>query len=86
MKLYALFMRINLFKIKGHSSPGGDLSDEDICGGFSTNGGSGNLGFESLCISGGHMEFPQAQQQQQHHYTRSRSGSWTSRRLVYCYY
>lgn len=60
-----------------HSSPGGDLSDEDFCS------NNGTHGFESLCISNNHMEFPQAnqqQQQQQQQYARNRSGSWTFRR------
>lgn len=58
--------------LTGHSSPGGDLSDED----FLSN--NGTHGFESLCISNNHMEFAQANQQQQ--YARNRSGSWTFRR------
>lgn len=59
----------------GHSSPGGDLSDEDFCS------NNGTHGFESLCISNNHMEFTQANQQQQ--YARNRSGSWTFRRYAF---
>lgn len=59
----------------GHSSPGGDLSDEEICTRTSTIS-AGPLGLESLCIAGSHMEFSQ----QPPHHTRSRSGSCTSRR------
>lgn len=68
--------------LSGHASPGGDLSDEELCAaGISTttatNNNTGPPGLESLCITGGHMEFPQSYQQQ---CARSRSGSCASRR------
>ncbi|XP_039435694.1 FERM, ARHGEF and pleckstrin domain-containing protein 1 isoform X2 [Culex pipiens pallens] len=77
-----------------HGSPGGDLSDEELCpnGGdfvvLGNGGGPAPPGLESLCLTGGHMEFavsPQQQQQQQQQScgngaARSRSGSCTSRR------
>ncbi|XP_055643717.1 FERM, ARHGEF and pleckstrin domain-containing protein 1 isoform X5 [Toxorhynchites rutilus septentrionalis] len=71
-----------------HGSPGGDLSDEELCPNGPGNGlihGGGPTAappeLEPLCLSGGHMEFAiPAQQQQQQPCARSRSGSCTSRR------
>ncbi|XP_062717284.1 FERM, ARHGEF and pleckstrin domain-containing protein 1-like isoform X5 [Aedes albopictus] len=75
-----------------HGSPGGDLSDEDLCpngplggpngyilGGGPPSGGPPPAGFEPLGVPGGHLEFAIPPQQQQP-CARSRSGSCTSRR------
>lgn len=75
-----------------HGSPGGDLSDEDLCpngplggpngyilGGGPPSGGPPPAGFEPLGVPGGHLEFTIPPQQQQP-CARSRSGSCTSRR------
>lgn len=61
----------------GYISPGGDLSDEDICGGISTS--SGPPGFDY--ISSGNGSQPSTPHQQQ--CARSRSGSCASRRSQY---
>lgn len=88
---------VGLLWISGHSSPGGDLSDEELCSGIAMlDGGSsatpigsgiGPHEFEPLCIppSSGHMEFAQPPQQQQQ-CARSRSGSCASRRSQFRYF
>lgn len=76
-------------EILDHSSPGGDLSDEELCTGIANLGGRTTpIGapshdfIEPLCFSTGSnvMEFAQSHCQQQQQFTRSRSGSCTSRR------
>lgn len=74
-----LIVHFYFYLLIGHSSPGGDLSDEDICTGFSA-GNSRSYGLESLRITSGHMEFPPIHSHNQR--ARSRSGSCTSRRYV----
>lgn len=72
-----------------HSSPGGDLSDEELCTGIANLGGRTTpIGapshefIEPICFAPGSnfMEFPQSHCQQQQQFARSRSGSCTSRR------
>lgn len=75
----------------GHSSPGGDLSDEELCSGIANiaggtatplGSGYGPNEFEPLCLSSGSgiVEFAQPQQSATQQYTRPRSGSCASRR------
>lgn len=60
----------------GYISPGGDISDEDICGGISTS--SGPPGFDYISGGGSQPSTPHQQQ-----CARSRSGSCASRRSQY---
>ncbi|XP_067644268.1 FERM, ARHGEF and pleckstrin domain-containing protein 1 isoform X3 [Eurosta solidaginis] len=78
-----------------HSSPGGDLSDEELCSGIANIGGGtatplgsgyGPNEFESLCLTSGSgiVDFTQSQQQSAtQQYARPRSGSCASRRSQY---
>lgn len=89
------FMISNIFSQIGHSSPGGDLSDEELCSGIANlSGGSGMLGgtstplgsgygpneFEPLAFTTSSAIVDFTQPQQQPATARSRSGSCASRR------